>query len=620
MSDQTPQPIKGPSQPHRHDNTPPPSKSRGTQGTEGTTAPECGLERSPELSGNGEHGEQGPRRPGYATYHDWTDYGAPGLYLHGQRQRKDGTPESYDTWIASPIEVEAITASTAGDSFGLQLTFTDPDGNRKRVAVPMRMLSGGGDEMRAELMDQGVRINPDAFRPFSRWLMQANPARRVTAATRTGWHGPDLFVLPRETIGQGDVIFQSEHLAADLFQRSGTLDGWREQVAALAVGNPVMMFGMSVGFLGPLFERIASPLGAGFHFYHDSSSGKTTVLTAGASVWGGPEFIRTWRSTANGAEGTAAAVNDTLLANDEISEADPREIDAAAYMIGNGTGKTRASRSGTARRPHRWRVALLSTGERTLAAHMAEGGRRQKAGQSVRLLDIPAGRAHGVFDELHGHDGGRSLADAIKRTAGLHYGHAGPEFVRHLIEDKRDIGGHLEDALSSPGFAGRNGLEGRAAHAFAAAGIAGELATEYGLTGWPEGEAISAAAELFGDWAASKGEGVTETRQICQQVAAFFERFEDARFSDLLDPHAEVKTARAGWWRDRGDSREYLLTASGLTDAVEGFDLRRITAALDTAGWLSAKEPGKRSTNVRTPAGLRRVYAVTIPDGWEGNE
>src|SRR5690606_40758644 len=116
------------------------------------------------------------------------------------------------------------------------------------------------------------------------------------------------------------------------------------------------------------------------------------------SVWGGPDFIRTWRATSNGLEGIAAALSDTALVLDEIGEADGREIGATVYALGNGTGKARASRNGTARRPYRWRIAILSSGERSLAAHMSEAGHRPKAGQSVRLLDIPAkrqiGRAH----------------------------------------------------------------------------------------------------------------------------------------------------------------------------------------------------------------------------------
>ena len=85
-------------------------------------------------------------------------------------------------------------------------------------------------------------------------------------------------------------------------------------------------------------------------------------------------------------EGAAALFNDCLLALDEISECDPREVGAIVYSLGNGRGKQRAGRSGNARGVTRWRCFILSSGERSIATTMLEGGHRAKAGQAVRLI------------------------------------------------------------------------------------------------------------------------------------------------------------------------------------------------------------------------------------------
>jgi len=116
------------------------------------------------------------------------------------------------------------------------------------------------------------------------------------------------------------------------------------------------------------------------------------------------------RATANGMEGAAAMFNDGLLALDEISECDPREIGAIIYALGNGVGKQRASRTGSAKSVTRWRCMVLSSGERTIGTAMQEGGHRVKAGQSMRLLDIPVDRRFGAFDELHGFTAGSALS------------------------------------------------------------------------------------------------------------------------------------------------------------------------------------------------------------------
>lgn len=78
-------------------------------------------------------------------------------------------------------------------------------------------------------------------------------------------------------------------------------------------------------------------------------------------------------------EGAAAMNNDGLLALDEISECDPREVGAIVYALAKGYGKQRASRTGGARPVTRWRCFVLSSGERSVATHMAEGRRRVKA-------------------------------------------------------------------------------------------------------------------------------------------------------------------------------------------------------------------------------------------------
>ena len=68
-----------------------------------------------------------------------------------------------------------------------------------------------------------------------------------------------------------------------------------------------------------------------------------------------------------------------------------------------------------ARRSLRWRLMILSSGELSLASHMLTGGRKARAGQDVRLLDIPAdaGAGFGMFRERHGVASVRSTAHCL---------------------------------------------------------------------------------------------------------------------------------------------------------------------------------------------------------------
>jgi hypothetical protein len=68
-----------------------------------------------------------------------------------------------------------------------------------------------------------------------------------------------------------------------------------------------------------------------------------------------------------------------------------------------------------ARAIQRWRVIALSSGERTLSAMMAEIGRKVNAGQSVRLLNIPATDfQHGAFECLHAFPTGQAFSEHLE--------------------------------------------------------------------------------------------------------------------------------------------------------------------------------------------------------------
>ena len=328
-----------------------------------------------------------------------------------------------------------------------------------------------------------------------------------------------------------DVIFQSGERGHDEHTTAGTLAGWQEGIAAQAKGNPLLILAISASFAWPMLAKTNSESG-GFHFQGDSSTGKSTLLEAGCATWGGTNHKRSWRTTANGLEGAAALFNDGLLALDEISECDPREVGAIVYALGNGRGKQRASRTGTARSVTRWRCIVLSSGERTIGTTMTEGGHRVKTGQSVRLLDIPVSRKYGAFDTLHGAINGSAFSDNIKLAAVTHHGHAGRAFLERLTRDGRNFGERLEIIKSMPEFSPKNGegQEKRVAGRFALFALAGELATDYGLTNWPEGEAINSAIIGFNAWRSSRGYGNNEQRQITGQIRDFLERNGDSRF------------------------------------------------------------------------------------------
>lgn len=569
-----------------------------------------------EVSGQAENAIPAEiERPAYRVFDGWIEHGGAkyraGVWYFGTD--KDGNP--VQTWVCSPLHVEAVTFDGSDNNFGRLLRFKNTLGRWREWAMPMDLLRGAGDDMRGELLSMGVEIDPSAKARnlLASYLQAKPPKRRMRCALQVGWCDGS-FVLPDAVIGPkaSGVIFQSGERGHDEHTTGGTLQAWQADISARAVGNPLLLLALSASFAGPMLARCNAE-GGGVHFVGDSSTGKTTLLEAGCSVWGGPNYRRSWRATANGMEGAAALFNDCLLALDEISECDPREVGAIVYSLGNGRGKQRAGRSGNARAVSRWRCFILSSGERSIATTMLEGGHRAKAGQAVRLLDIAAARTFGAWDNLHDLPSGTAFSDAIKRASVTHHGHAGRAFLEKLTRDKRDFCALLERIKDLPVLSadGGEGQDKRAAGRFALLALAGEVATEYGITGWPEGEAIKAAAEGFKVWRAMRGKGNDERRQILEKVSGFIERHGSGRFSDADATSEAPIRDRAGWWKESNDSREYLFTAEGMREALKGFDFNRALDVLQEAGALPAPgADGKRAKFYRICGHGMKLYPV----------
>ena len=613
--------------------------SQGTEGTEGTCPTHAGSGCTPELFSKSTEGTKETsnaivrlvpgeqERPKFVVFDDLHEEGGvkyrPGVWNFGIKNSKgDAPPTLTQQWLCSPLHVDAVTTDAHAGNYGRLLRFKTTLGKWTTWAMPMAMLSGDCNDLRAELLGMGVEIDHHGRHRLAEYLHHKAPKRQIECALQTGWAGSDFkaFVLPDTVIGPKalSVAYQSGERGSDEYAMRGTLAGWQAGIAALAVGNPLLVLGICAAFAGPLLARCGQESG-GIHFIGDSSTGKTTIIEAACSVWGSSSFRRSWRTTGNGLEGAAALFNDSLLALDEISECDPRQVGEVVYMLGNGRGKQRASRTGMARAVARWCCSVLSTGERSIATTMAEGGHRIKAGQLVRLLDVPAQRAHGAWDALHQHPSGTAFSDAIKRAAVTDYGHAGRAFLQKLTRDHDGSFSEVLDAIKAlPELqgVGEEGQYKRVAARFAVLALAGELATSYGVTGWPEGEAIRAAAVGFAAWQSLRGagQGNSERVQIMERIIGFIERHGDSRFSDA-DSNDDQRSAmvrdRAGWWRTGDGGRMYLFNADGLREALTGFDFSRALDALQQAGAIEAPgADGKRVKSMRIRGQSMKLYVV----------
>ena len=551
-------------------------------------------------------------------------------------------------WVCAPFKVEAETIDEA-NNYGLLLSWRDRDGNLREEVFGREMFAGECGELRARLSAGGLTAMSDlkSRQAFAAYLNTVATPTRARVAARTGWHaigGGRVFVLPAAVLGATGqrVILASGARGLAPFAASGTLDDWQRGVAALVAGNSRLVFSVACAFAGALLE-LSGDDGGGFNLKGPSRAGKTTALRAAASIWGGAPgfgagaFIRSWRATGNALEAVAAAHSDTLLCLDEMGQVDGKELGEISYMISGGLGKSRADRGGAARAQSRFRVLFLSTGEVGLADKSAEGRKAVKAGQEVRFVDVTAdaGAGLGIFEQLHDEPGPAALAELLKAGTRKFYGSAGPAFVQVITE--RLAAPEFQDGLAErigdtvagwlASHPDATGQVRSVARRFALVAVAGELATESGITGWTAGEAEEAAARLFRAWLAARGSaGAREDQQAIEQLRAFmvahgvsrFERWDkDKRPNSEGDVVAEAAPVervsvqhRAGWrrWIEEEDGRgfwRYYMTREAMGEALAGLDFRAAVRVLADAGHITRDKDGK-STVLRRPPGVEK--------------
>lgn len=545
-----------------------------------------------------------------------------GLYYI--EQTKD---DEYKRYISSPIRVLAQTRDTTNNAWGRLLEWQDADGIKHTQALSMELFQSDGVELRKALAYQGVIIAPDgrARNLLQSYLMSYPAETRALCVDRIGWHD-NVFVLPNEQIGQHEnddlIVYQTTQGIDSNYQSNGTLEQWQKDISIPLSTHSKLVVALSSAFAGQLLTPLEQQTGAGVHFKGQSSKGKTTALYVGCSVWGKPSnYCKTWKSTGNALEHTAYIHNDGFLALDEIGEvANPKELGNIAYMLANGKGKARLTKEIKAKPSYAWKIIFLSTGEKSLKEIMQENGQKAKLGQEVRLIDIDIDQTeYGLFDQIDFAEDGAKQSRLLVERSNQFYGVAGMAWLNYLTTNKDDAISQAKKLLGqyNAELIGEHtqGHIIRVANAFALIAVAGELATQAGITGWQTGTALNAVKTVFNAWVNDfEYVGDYQTKEYILHVKAFFEANESSRFEAITpDPDQIEKIInRVGYWKiENGEKLFLVLPEQFKNEVCKGHDNRKVAKALLIEKLLE-HDTGKTSKTVRIPSKKNavKVYAV----------
>lgn len=510
---------------------------------------------------------------------------------------ESGEVINHESWLCSPLEVIG-TGRDDKDQYLVIRWLPAGESNPTTAAIPLADI--GEREGWRTLKAGGVNVTTkNTLRAILADWLQCGGSRDIwRVAQATGWQCGAYIMPDGEIIGTPErpVLFNGRSAAAAGYTVKGTPESWRDSVAQLARGNPSMMAGIGAALAAPLIG-LAGVDGFGIHFYEQSSAGKTTTANLASSLYGEPDALRlTWFGTALGIANEAAAHNDGLMPLDEVGQgADPDSVAKSAYTLFNGVGKLQGAKEGGNRDLKRWRTVALSTGEMDIETFIATAGRKVKAGQLVRLLNIPLEKAQ----QFHGTANGKAHADALKDAYQSHYGAAGRFWIKYLADHQQQAIAAVREAESR----WRSLIPadyGEQVHRVAARFAVLEAALLLGcvVTGWDAQECRDAIQHNFNAWIREFGTGNKEHQQIIEATEAFLNAHGLSRFAPLpYDPQSLPIRDLAGY-RDKGkhdcDAMVFYTFPAAFEDEIaRGFNSKHFAKALAEAGMLTPPASGR---------------------------
>lgn len=559
--------------------------------------------------------------------------GVQGLYYIIPKYDKNGRRIKDEIkWASDPLDLKGQGYSESGEVFYV-FEWIHPQTKRPhQEAIPFSIF---GKSAGWEIMQRyGLKMSNESYvnKLADHFHHHGDHSTEWTITNSTGWHN-EAYLLPSgEIIGEPckPVLFKNKSNGENGYTIKGTAESWKQAIAANIRGNQSMMLAIAASFAAPLL-KILNADSFGVHFHHDSTAGKSTSLNLANSVWGNRKTIeKSWDNTPVAIMNFAQSVNDGLLTLDELGQVqDVRDVENAAYKLFNETGRGRGQKDGGNQEVQKWKVIALSTGEIDLEGFLKTKGLNPKAGQLVRLLNIPMSDVK----ELHGFKDPKAHADHLNAETFNHYGAVGREWIKFIIANKAEIKKTYKaiEKLWLERLEHQSAQTQRVASRFAILETALQLAAPF--TGWNETENREAVFKSFLDWQADFGTQSRESTNIIQQANDWLIANAESRFEEYPVNVTQGKIInKAGWILTQDFNRDlkagqFFILPSVFTDEVlKGRNKNLAYKVLEEEGMLTratakdTKNPYSQKTPKPITGNRTRCYFVRILDESEGEE
>lgn len=341
------------------------------------------------------------------------DVRSDGVYKVDKHGMIEPTP-----FMWTPLLITRVLTGAAGD---VKTEIAYLRQGKWHTAIYPRKVLASGPEIVA-LSERGIDVTSENRSDVVRYLSaleRENLDRipQVKRITRCGWIGRDAFFPGAAEDVVMDMSDGSERYA-QIGKSAGSAQRWAQRMGQLR-GNSIFRFILAAAFAPPLLKILRQRI---FIVYNwgDSKGGKTAAMLCALSAWGDPDAMRiSFDATKTAIEETAGFFTDVPFGINERQLAGGKQefVENIIYMLSEGAGRARAKRGGGLRETTTWRGVMLANGEESLTVGSTQ------TGVSTRALEV-YGRP---FDS-------KAEASDMYGFFAANFGHAGPEFVRRLIE------------------------------------------------------------------------------------------------------------------------------------------------------------------------------------------
>tara|TARA_R110002153_G_scaffold134370_1_gene283690 strand:- start:218 stop:3019 length:2802 start_codon:yes stop_codon:yes gene_type:complete len=405
-----------------------------------------------------------------------------GVYVRSRNE--DGDMDETPIYHNDLYVVKRILDAEIGEAVVMRLHL--PRDGVREFTVPLTAVTSR-EEFRKQMAMQGVAVTKmdDLMNYTTTWVneLQAN-STADEARRQFGWADDthSAFVLGNQEITPTETKFNPPSTTTaslmHMFEPKGTLEEWKtmanfynrdgfemhQYIVGTAFGSPLMAF---------------SPIAcAGFHIHSkESGVGKTTAMFVGASVWAEPQSMVLSEDDSQASRMNRGEVYHNLpLYLDEMTNAKGEDLSNLIYQISSGKQRNRMSGGSNAERLRGkpWSLLAVSTGNTSIIERVSMVKNMPKA-EAQRMMETKAVK---LFSDPET----KALTDEHAKRATTVYAHAGPIYIKYIMENLQQVKALLANVQRRIDTAAGLTAENRFWSAGAAATVTGTIiANKLGL-------------------------------------------------------------------------------------------------------------------------------------------